>query len=210
MNVEGEKGTLFLCARNSSYTNMSVLKYFYKLSPAGRKVLWAKKHDIENPYDQPQDIIRRCEKNDTSMYMLISHQKKRQNAVIFTRLFDFNVLDTYEFLIKTIDNNSNLLNINLSPHMKPVLIFEGSEFNNDALFKGIKSYFTDFFKGDPEKQYISINNIDICLVFSIKTCTADEKIICLNSYYMVKTKDNDELKISLETVTTEVEMKLTR
>lgn len=94
--------------------------------------------------------------------------------------------------------------------MKPVLIFEGSEFNNDALFKGIKSYFTDFFKGDPEKQYISINNIDICLVFSIKTCTADEKIICLNSYYMVKTKDNDELKISLETVTTEVEMKLTR
>jgi len=115
------------------------MKYFYKLAPFQNKLLWTKKHDIENPFDSPQDIINRCEKNDTSLYMLISHQKKRPNAVIFTRLFDFNTLDSYEFLISPLDNANNLLNINLSPLMKPVLIFEGSEFNNDSVFKGIRN-----------------------------------------------------------------------
>lgn len=55
------------------------------------------------------------------------------------RLFDFDIMDSYEFTVDDVQDCSKLLNINLSIEFKPLLVFEGAEFSNDKVFSGIKN-----------------------------------------------------------------------
>lgn len=188
--------------------NMSFMKFFYKLLPHSHKVLWTNKHDVDNVFDDPNQIVERCRKNDTSMVMFISHTKKRPNCVTFIRLFDFVIMDAYEFIFEPIEDCSKLTLINISSEFKPMMVFEGAEFTNDSVLLGVKNQFIDFFKGDPERKHISINNIELCIIFSIVDYS--EMKIALNAQYITKTKEDDKLNTKLEQITPTIQFTLNR
>lgn len=120
--------------------------------PHQHKLLWIKRHEVDNAFEEPADILERCRLNDCSQLVFISHTKKRPHCVQFTRLFDFQVLDSYEFVLAPLQDCSQLQKINLSVEFKPLLVFEGVEFTNDPVFAGLKNFFMDFFRGDPQRK----------------------------------------------------------
>lgn len=82
-------------------TNNTISEFLmdiYKLKK-GTSKHFGKKHNIK-PMEDASSLEFLCERNNSSLFMLVSNSKKRPNGCYIGRTFDNTVLDLVEFEIK--------------------------------------------------------------------------------------------------------------
>lgn len=109
---------------------------------------FSKKNEIR-PFEDAAELEFFAEKNDTSLMVFSTHNKKRPNTLIFTRFFNHKVYDMIEL---SIQNNPKLLQdfkkLTFTIGLKPMFVFNGPAFDNHPVFMHLKSLFLDFYRGE--------------------------------------------------------------
>lgn len=109
---------------------------------------FSKKNEIR-PFEDASGLEFFSEKNDASLMVLSTHNKKRPNTLVFTRFFNHKVYDMIEL---SIQNNHKLLadfkKLTFPVGLKPMFTFNGPAFDSHPVYQQIKSLFMDFYRGD--------------------------------------------------------------
>lgn len=109
---------------------------------------FSKKNEIR-PFEDAAELEFFAEKNDSSLMVFSSHNKKRPNTLVFTRFFNHKVYDMIEL---SIQNNAKLLQdfkkLTFTIGLKPMFVFNGPAFDNHPVYQQLKSIFMDFYRGE--------------------------------------------------------------
>lgn len=109
---------------------------------------FSKKNEIR-PFEDASGLEFFSEKNDASLMVFSTHNKKRPNTLVFSRFFNHKVYDMIEL---SIQDNAKLLNdfkkVTFPVGLKPMFTFNGPAFDSHPVFQQVKSYFMDFYRGD--------------------------------------------------------------
>lgn len=136
--MPGATGNKFL---HDAMVDLMALK-----KPAAKK--FSKKNEIR-PFEDASGLEFFSEKNDTSLMVMSTHNKKRPNTLVFTRFFNYKVYDMVELLIQ---NNHKLLadfkKLTFPVGLKPMFTFNGPAFDSHPVYQHIKSLFMDFYRGE--------------------------------------------------------------
>uniref|UniRef100_A0A7S1QN17 Ribosome production factor 2 homolog n=1 Tax=Neobodo designis TaxID=312471 RepID=A0A7S1QN17_NEODS len=173
---EDAKKALFLTGLNSSDTiNDAMVDLRALMQPHCKKL--AKRNDF-NPWTGTEHLEFLGFKNDCSLFVFGSHNKKRPNNLVLGRQFDFNVLDMIEFGVIGADriNLSEAAGRNCaSAGSRPAMIFEGSEFEAEPFFQRLKNFFLDFFGGSLENE-VNLAGVDRAIVISLRSTNGADAV----------------------------------
>lgn len=113
---------------------------------------FTKKNPI-HPFEDAASLEFFSEKNDASILVFGSSSKKRPHAITLVRTFAYKVLDMIELYLdpESFRKLSQFKNKKCAVGLKPMLLFAGTPFENPVSdeYTMVKSFFTDFFKGEP-------------------------------------------------------------
>lgn len=145
--VENTKTALFVPGSTSNkFLHDAMVDLMALKKPDIKK--FSKKNEIR-PFEDPSTLEFFSEKNDTSLMVFSSHNKKRPNTLIFTRFFNHKIYDMIEL---SIQQNHKLLEdfkkITFTVGLKPMFTFNGPAFDTHPVFQHLKSLFLDFFRGE--------------------------------------------------------------
>lgn len=145
--VENTKAALFVPGANSNkFLHDAMIDLMALKKPDIKKFL--KKNEIR-PFEDPSALEFFSEKNDTSLMVFTSHNKKRPNTLIFSRFFNHKIYDMIEL---SVQDNYKLLQdfkkVTFTVGLKPMFTFNGPEFDSHPVFQHLKSLFLDFFRGE--------------------------------------------------------------
>jgi ribosome production factor 2 len=100
------------------------------------------------PFEDQSSVEFLCQKNDSSLFVFSSKSKKRPNSLIMGRCFDWHVLNMFEFSVdessfKSMKEIQSLRILKPIVHLgsKPLLLFNGEEFENDSDLIDLKNFF---------------------------------------------------------------------
>lgn len=145
--VENTKQALFVPGSNSNKLLHDAMVDLMSLKKPDCKK-FTKKNEIR-PFENASELEFFSEKNDTSLMVFLSHNKKRPNTLTFTRFFSHKVYDMIELLIQ---DNYKLLQdfkkLTFTVGLKPMFVFNGPAFDSHPVFQHLKSLFLDFYRGD--------------------------------------------------------------
>ncbi|KAK6866614.1 Ribosome biogenesis protein RPF2 [Candida tropicalis] len=109
---------------------------------------FSKKNEIR-PFENYEELEFFSEKNDCSLMVFSSSNKKRPNNLTFIRFFNYKVYDMIEF---SIQKNHKLLQdfkkLTFTIGLKPMFSFNGPLFDSHPVYQHVKSLFLDFFRGE--------------------------------------------------------------
>jgi hypothetical protein len=91
---ENTKKALFMKGPKTSDVVVHAMKDLHTLKAHDGK-LFSRKNDIR-PFEDTQSLEFLCQKNDTSLFCVASHTKKRPMTLTLGRLFNWSVLDVFE------------------------------------------------------------------------------------------------------------------
>lgn len=145
--VENTKTALFVPgATGNKFLHDAMCDLMALKKPDVKK--FSKKNEIR-PFEDAGQLEFFSEKNDASLAVFSSNNKKRPNTLIFTRFFNHKVFDMIEL---SIQENHKLLQdfkkLTFTVGLKPMFTFNGPEFDTHPVFQHLKSLFLDFFRGD--------------------------------------------------------------
>lgn len=110
---------------------------------------FSRKNEIR-PFDDAAELEFFSDKNDSSLMVFSSNNKKRPNNLTFARFFNHKLYDMIELSIQT--NNVQLLQdfkkLTFNVGLKPMFVFNGPAFDSHPTFQQIKSTFLDFYRGE--------------------------------------------------------------
>lgn len=171
---ENRKQSLFIKGRKvSQELNLffeDLAKFRYK-----EIVRYTKANDI-NPFEDYSDIEKFCKKNYCSLFTFFSSNYRRPMNVVFGRLFDYNMLEMYEFGVANyLRASDSLPKAEIEPGAVPALLFQGDSWEAEE-FAPIRSLFIDFFVNDL-RGTIAEEQIQHALAFTIveNNITANEE-----------------------------------
>lgn len=145
--VENTKTALFVPgATGNKFLHDTMVDLMALKKPDAKK--FSKKNEIR-PFEDASGLEFFSEKNDTSLMVMSTHNKKRPNTLVFTRFFNHKVYDMIELSIQ--DNHKLLSNFKKQTFpvgLKPMFTFNGPEFDSHPVYQQIKSLFLDFYRGE--------------------------------------------------------------
>ncbi|KYK55457.1 hypothetical protein DCS_07420 [Drechmeria coniospora] len=149
--IENPKTCLFLRGTTCSQTVQDALNDLYSLrQPLAKK--FTKKNAI-HPFEDASSLEFFSEKNDASLLVFGSSQKKRPHALTLIRTFGHKVFDMLELHLdkESFRTMCQFKNKKFVIGLRPMLLFAGTAFDSpvENEFTRAKSFFIDFFKGDP-------------------------------------------------------------
>ncbi|KFY14085.1 hypothetical protein V492_02865 [Pseudogymnoascus sp. VKM F-4246] len=152
--VENPKKALFLRGTSCSQKTQDALTDLYSLRrPLAQK--FTKKNEI-HPFEDATSLEFFSEKNDASLLVFGSSSKKRPHALTLVRTFGYKVLDMLEMNLDpdSLRLLSQFKNKKCAVGLKPMLLFSGTPFESPIPneYTMAKSFFTDFFKGEPAEK----------------------------------------------------------
>jgi len=174
--IEDTKKQLLLRGSKTSPIINEALKDLHKLRAPHSLSLH--RRNEKRPFESMESVQFLAEKNDCSLFGFGSHSKKRANNLILGRLFDFKLLDMYEFGIdantfhsmqsfesvrdeQSVDPQSKSFQLG----SKPGLLFQGESFQNDQILKDLRVFFVDYFHGVAISK-LNMLTFDHVLVFT--------------------------------------------
>lgn len=126
---------------------------FAMRQPLSKK--FTKKNPI-HPFEDAASIEFFSEKNDASLFVFGSSQKKRPHAMTLIRTFGHKILDMLELHLdpETYRSIAQFKTKKFAIGMRPMLLFAGSAFESPVPneYTLAKSILLDFFKGEPSDK----------------------------------------------------------
>jgi ribosome production factor 2 len=175
------KGKSFPSALNELWEDLERFR-------TGESVKYNRPNDILPFEDKDRETLEKyCQKNDCSLFAFANSNKKRPNNLIFGRLFDYHILDMYEFGVTNIVPRKEIKS-NFEAGTVPAVIFQGEQWDNEL--KHLRSYFMDFFVGDL-KGRINLEQITNCIVL---TYVEADKTILFRHYSVEKSGESTILE----------------
>ncbi|GIY29884.1 ribosome production factor 2 homolog [Caerostris darwini] len=161
--IENDKKTLFIRGVNASNVVLTAIKNFVTLKKPNC-VFYNRKNEMK-PMEDASKLEFFCQKNDASLFMFGSHNKKRPNNLVVGRLFDSHILDMFELGIEDFKAMSDFKTAKFPSGNKPMLLFtEG--FDEKPEYKRIKNFFIDFFRG-PVIDHINLQGLEHVITFAL-------------------------------------------
>jgi len=144
--VENDKKTLLVSGRK---TTADIKQLFTELQMFKKPLCHRREyHDLEmSPFEDPSQIERVARTLDCSLFCFGSHNRKRPNNIVIGRLFDYNILDAFEFGIHQYLGMRDVPGPKPQPGEKPLLVFHGDLWDHEPRLQVLSSLFTDFFQG---------------------------------------------------------------
>lgn len=177
--VENTKTAVILKGGNSSETVTTALKDMHKLKKPQSIHLLRKNPML--PFEDDTSIEFLSKKNDASLFLFGSHNKKRPNNLVFGRLYDFHVLDMMEMGIENFKPLADFKDVaKPASGSKPCLVFNGDLFDTHPDFIHTKNLMIDFFRG-PILTQVSLKGLDHVISF-----TASETGVLYLRTYMIE------------------------
>lgn len=153
-----------------------------------------KKNDIR-PFEDASSLEFFSEKNDTSLLVLGSSNRKRPNNLTFARTFNFQIYDLIELRLENYKFLKDFRKTTFNIGLKPMFVFNGPAFDSHPTFQHIKSLFLDFFRGQV------LEGLDVAglqHIISISTDEVEEDKPLPKVYfrvYLLKTVRGDSPKL---------------
>lgn len=165
----------------------------------------AKKNKIL-PFEDEQPLEFLALKNDTSLFMFGSSNKKRPDNVVMGRMFDFHLLDMVEFGVFDFKPASAFDTAAPGLGLKPCFVFCGDGFEQDPALKTLSNLFLDFFGGRPT------NMINLRGLENVMVLTAVEGVVHFRHYTVSLQKSGDQRvpRVELEEVGPSFSMRVGR
>lgn len=201
--VENAKNTLFIKGRKTSVIVANCMKDLYDIKKPHGKIL----NKLNNivPFENITPIEEFSKKNDASMFMFTSHNKKRPHNLILGRMYDSHLLDMVEFGIEHYKGLKEFKTQKVSLGIKLCLLFAGELFEHNHEYKRIKSLLIDIFQREIV-QAVRLQGLEHVLMF-----TAAEDRIYFRSYRIQMKKSGSRIpRIELEEIGPSFDLKLRR
>ncbi|EMR11650.1 hypothetical protein PNEG_00088 [Pneumocystis murina B123] len=160
---ESGRTVLFLRGSTTNRVIQTALLDLYLLKKPNA-INFSRKNKIY-PFEDTSSLNFLSEKNDASFLVIGSYGKKRQNTLIFVRMFDYQVLDMLELRIENAVSMIEFKNEKCFIGLKPMILFAGSLFESSPKYQLCKSMFLDFFHGQTTDR-LNIEGIQyaVCLL----------------------------------------------
>ena len=176
--IEDPKQCLFINTRNSTEIMRMVLNDLYLMRRDLSKKL-TKKEEIINVVENRSNIEFLCKKNNSTFFALSSHNKKHPMNLTLGCLYDFQLLDYFDFEVTNFLPMSYFKSeVVINSDLKPIIIFQGELFESDFNYDRLKKFFIDFFQLY-DIENISISEMRRIIAISIEK---DEKIVKIRNY----------------------------
>lgn len=175
--IENPKTALFLRGTTCSQVTQDALTDLYQLRiPLAKK--FTKKNPI-HPFDDAASLEFFSEKNDASLLVFGSSSKKRPHAITFVRTFGYKVLDMLELYLEaeSFRTLAQFKNKKCAVGLKPMLLFSGTPFESPVTneYTLVKSFFTDFFKGEPADK-VDVEGLQYMVSISARDTVDGEEV----------------------------------
>eukprot|EP01091_Cochliopodium_minus_P015223 TRINITY_DN5350_c0_g1_i1.p1 TRINITY_DN5350_c0_g1~~TRINITY_DN5350_c0_g1_i1.p1 ORF type:complete len:311 (-),score=102.29 TRINITY_DN5350_c0_g1_i1:25-957(-) len=201
---ENVKRAMFIKGHNSSQILNDLMKDLNQLKKPD-VVKLSKKNKIL-PFEDETQLEFLSRKNDSSLFMLGNHTKKRPHNLTIGRLYDYHVLDLIEL---GIENYKGVKEFESKNHpkegMKPCFVFCGPEWENNEKYSPLRSLFIDFFRGKPS-ELINLDGLEHVII-----CTVVNEVIHFRHYSILLKKSGSILpRVELEEIGPSFDMKIRR
>ena len=113
-------------------------------------------------------------KQDCSLFALGTHQKKRPDNLILGRTFASHLLDMFEFGVTNYASIQSFSSSEINNDLKPIIVFQGEQFEFSDKHKRLKNFLLDFFK-QTDLHETNIAEMKRILLF---TSTTEHTILC--------------------------------
>jgi len=170
--IENPKKSILVKGSKTSQTIQDLMKdlHFIRGSDAS-KLFMRKSHDM-HPFEDIGPVEQFAAKQDSSLFVLGSHQKKRPDNIVFGRTFAGHMLDMFEFGVSNYQAIKTFNVKEVDNELKPVLVFQGEQFEFSEKHTRFKNWCVDFFKFSDYEE-VNIAELKRVLVF---TSTNNTKI----------------------------------
>ncbi|KAI9503133.1 rRNA-binding ribosome biosynthesis protein rpf2 [Coemansia spiralis] len=162
--VENSKTAIFVRGSTTSQVILNVLADLYSLRKPDA-INFTKKNEI-HPFDDETSIEFFARKNDSSLFAVGMHSKKRPHNLILGRTFNYQILDMVELGIERCTPMSEFKAEACAVGMKPLMVFNGEAFNQNENMIRLKSILLDFFRGETAEM-VSLKGLEY--VISVTT-----------------------------------------
>lgn len=164
------------------------------------RVPLAKKFTKKNaihPFEDAASLEFFSEKNDASILVFGSTSKKRPHTITLVRTFAYKLLDMIELSLDpdTFRTLAQFKNKKCAVGLKPLLLFAGTPFESPIPneYTLAKSFFTDFFKGEPADK-VDVEGLQYLISISARDTIdgEDSKPTLHVRAYLIKTKKSGQ------------------
>ncbi|KAH7326593.1 Brix domain-containing protein-like protein [Stachybotrys elegans] len=189
--AENPKTCLFLRGTSCSQVVQDAMNGLFSMrQPLAKK--FTKKNAI-HPFEDASSLEFFSDKNDCSLMVFGSTQKKRPHAVTFIRTFNYKILDMLELYLdpESFRRIAQFRTKKFAVGLRPMLLFAGAAFESPVPneYTLAKSMLIDFFKGDPSDK-IDVEGLQYIISISAEDSTAgsDVKPAIHLRVYLIRTK----------------------
>jgi len=203
--IENTKQTIFVRGVKCSKTMQDCMRDL-KTIKNPHTISYNQKNDIK-PFEDHGKLEHYGRKNDASMFMFGSHNKKRPDNIVFGRLYDYNLLDMIEFGVENYQSINSFKNSKVTSGAKPCLVFAGEEFadTTNLEMQRVKSLFIDFFRGD------EVTNVRLAGIEHVLQFTSHGNKVYMRSYKVYLKKSGLRTpRIELEEIGPHIDFNLRR
>jgi ribosome production factor 2 len=143
---ENKKSVMLVRGGKTSETVTQAMRDIHTLKRPDSTMFSRK--NILRPFEDQTSLEFFSQKADSSLLLFGSHSKKRPNNLVFGSFFDYHILDMFELGIDKFIPISNFKAAKVTVSTKPCLLFAGEEFESKSEYMRLKTFLTDFWRGE--------------------------------------------------------------
>eukprot|EP01006_Ploeotia_vitrea_P033538 TRINITY_DN65575_c4_g3_i1.p2 TRINITY_DN65575_c4_g3~~TRINITY_DN65575_c4_g3_i1.p2 ORF type:complete len:266 (+),score=149.77 TRINITY_DN65575_c4_g3_i1:352-1149(+) len=128
--------------------------------------MFTRKNDTR-PFEDASAVEAFCRSSDCSLFCFGSHSKKRPHNLVLGRMFDYQLLDMFEFGVdgksfQPMESFSRGRGADAIVRIgsKPLITFQGAQWQEESDYVDMKNFFVDFFRGQHDMPKINLAGID--------------------------------------------------
>lgn len=154
-----------------------------------------RKNDI-TIFEDSTPVEAFCKKHDCSLFVMVSHSKKRPDNLIVGRTFDYSLLDMVELGVESYQGLKDFAASKITMGIIPCLVFAGPAWEQTDEMKTLRSIFVDLFHRE-KADAIRLQGLEHVLSF---TATDDGKILIRSYKSLLKKSGCRTPRIELEEI----------
>lgn len=174
--IESAKNILLLYGHATSNIGKALLTDLHIIKkPHCRKL--TRKNDLM-PFESGGEthLENLCRLNDSSLFAVTNHTKKRPDNLVLGRTFAFRILDMFEFGIEHFQPLQTFARSKSAPGSAPLLIFNGADYAASETTRIMQSLFLDLFRAPDDAKAINLAGIDRVIVLTLHGNVSDPSI----------------------------------